>query len=188
LRERTQGELEREIEQSWKRIAVVNKRENVRLLAALNYFHVGCRLLAVGYTAFEFMAEAILNFAKVLDVLFISCGEVSRDEVRNDLTALGYSQDAIERDFIPVMLLRNEFDIAHVALTVPTTEQLDTLHRYTEKAEGAFRELLRRILTKVEEEGLSLLPPPEREERNARKAETLRRLRQAIGLGPGGAT
>ena len=178
----SQADLESYVERAWERLKHLKKIDSSRVLAALNYFHVGCRLLLAGNTAFEFMAETILNFSKVLDVLFVSSGPHPREQVREGLKAMGYDNKEIERDFIPVLLLRNEFDIAHVALTLPNREQLNTLHRYTEKAEGAFRELIKRTLDAAASKTLNLPPVEDKERIDVKKSEILARLRQSLGV------
>jgi hypothetical protein len=92
-----------------------------RLLGGLVYFQTGCRLLAAGRNRFEFVAKALLDFAKTLQSLF---GE-SRDDVRSGLTNLGLFEEAdIEAKLIPALILRNEFDVGHVNLTVLSRDQL----------------------------------------------------------------
>ena len=181
----TQADLEQEAKQSWQRVEALNRPEYLRLLAALNYFYVGCRLLAAGHAAFEFMAEAILNFAKVLDVLFVSGGQASREQVRMGLTTIGIPKGEIEREYIPLILLRNEFDIAHVALTYPSAEQFDTLHRFTEGAEGSIRDLLRELLRQLDAGTLKLPAHPIRTAMEPNKAEILARIRrESLGKKP----
>jgi hypothetical protein len=41
-----------------------------KLVAALEYFYAACRLNSLGETPEEFLAEVILNFARILDALF----------------------------------------------------------------------------------------------------------------------
>ena len=48
------------------------------------------------------------------------------------------------------MALRNEIDVGHVELGLFTMDQLKTLHAFTERAEGAFREMFERLLCRVE--------------------------------------
>lgn len=72
-----------------------------RALAAFHYFHVACRLERIGQAPGEFLAEALLNLSKVLEVLFPPAGDGRvRDAARRGLASLGYSEQEIERDFI----------------------------------------------------------------------------------------
>lgn len=140
----SKGNQERLTTDSWRYVAVV--AETPRLMAGLYYFHVACRLLEAGNNRFEFMAEALLNCAKCLQSLF---GQ-SRDDVREQLTRLGkYSEAEIEGKFMPAMVLRDEFDIAHVSLATLEREHLRVLHAYTHLTEPVFRDLLGTILTKI---------------------------------------
>ena len=130
----------------WQRVRLFNQNKNHRLLAALHYFHVACRLRAVGHSPREFMAEIILNFAKILQVLF---GQ-SRDDIRNPLTSLGYAPRDIESDFIPILVLRNEFNVGHVMVSILPQSQLSTVHHYLDITERRFRDLFNRLITEVE--------------------------------------
>jgi hypothetical protein len=136
---------------AWNRFNVLSKPSNRRLVAALHYFHVFCRLCRAGHSPWEFMAEAIVNLSKILEVLFPPTGDgQSLDAARAGLRALGYSSADCERLFVPAIVLRNNIDSAHVDLSLFTMSQLHVLHSYTEIAERAFRQLLSRILGEIE--------------------------------------
>ncbi len=53
------------------------------------------------------MSEIILNYNKILEVLF---GQ-RRDKIRDGLSSLGYSPDDIEDKYIPINILRNQIDV-----------------------------------------------------------------------------
>jgi hypothetical protein len=147
----TQDEQEQKALSSWARFNVISNPGNRRLLAALHYFHVFCRLSRAGQSPWEFMAEAIVNLSKILEVLFPPTGDgLTIAAARVGLGNLGYSRDQVERHFIPSMALRNNIDSAHVDLSIFTVPQLRVIHSYTEAAELAFRELLSKILTEIE--------------------------------------
>jgi hypothetical protein len=142
----TQEQQERKIIDSWLRFDLLSRQGNRRLIAGLHYFHIACRLSRAGQTPWEFMAEIILNLSKTLEVLFPPEGNGrTRDAVRAALTELKYSEEEIERFFLPTMALRNEIDVGHVDLSVYTRHQLDALHTFTEAVEHAFREMLKRL-------------------------------------------
>ncbi len=137
---------------AFQRMSLVAGLPRRRLLAALHYFHVASRLNCCGAKPGEFMAEAILNLAKTLEVLFPSAGNgQTREAARQGISELGYSDDEIERLFIPAMALRNEIDVGHVHLALFNPRQLAAIHAYTEIAEDAFRDMLDRVLTAVAE-------------------------------------
>jgi len=146
----TQHKQESNAAEAWFWFDVITPPGHRRLIAALHYFHVACRLARSGQTAGEFLPEVLLNLAKTLEVLFPPTGDGNtRDAVRANLSKLGYPETLIERDFIPAMALRNEIDVGHVEMGVFTMDQLTILHSYTERAEAAFRDLLKRVVTRV---------------------------------------
>jgi hypothetical protein len=135
----------------------LNQINNRRLIAAIYYFYIARRLTEAGNSPFEFMAETILNLCKVLQVLF---GE-SRDQVRQELIKCGYSKEEIEKKFIPIMILRTEFDVGHVSLTIFEQEQLNVLCNFVEKSEFTIRELLKRICEKSKNKEYLLKSDPD---------------------------
>ena len=175
----TQEHQEERFAKAWERMGVLSERHRRRLVAGLHYFHVACRLARAGSTAGEFVAEIVLNLAKSLEVLFPPAGDGhTRDAARAGLRNLGYSEDQIECHFIPAMALRNEIDVGHVELGLFTMDQLKTIHAFTERAEGAFREMLERLLSRVESGQADVAPhelgPPKDE-----AIELIKRLQES---------
>lgn len=161
FRTTTQDQQEEKIGRAWERMTLLSNTARRRLMAALHYLHVACRLARQGSTPGEFLAEVLLNFAKTLEVLFPPTGDVqSREAARAGLRTLGFSEDEIEGSLIPALALRNEIDVGHVELGQFTMEQSTILHAYTERAEGAFRDLLNRVLEGVSS-GTFEIPPHE---------------------------
>lgn len=130
---------------SFKRLIPVCIEPNRRLAAALSYYYVAKRLIEAGNCPQEFLAEAILNYYKVLEALF---GD-KYDTVRDGLQELGYSKDEIELNFIPVMILRNHFDVGHVTLSMFERDQLNELHNYLGSINPDFAKLLKLVINKV---------------------------------------
>jgi hypothetical protein len=92
-----------------------------------------------------------LNLAKCLEVLFPPSKKVETiDSTRSGLRAWGYSDDQIERDFIPAIALRNKVDVGHAQLGLFSMEQLKVIRAYTDRAEDAFREMLNDLLARLE--------------------------------------
>lgn len=148
----TQELQEQRVASSWARFDVISEPGNRRLIAALHYFHIACRLSRAGHSPWEFMSEVILNLSKILEVLFPpirGSGQKTIEAARDGLNKLGYTQVEIDRDFIPAMCLRNHIDSAHVDLSIFTRDQLRTLHAYTQSAEFAFRSMLRRLIEQI---------------------------------------
>jgi hypothetical protein len=148
----TQDKQTQLVKDAWRRFQIIVGSGNRRLVAALHYFHVAVRLARVSASPGEFLAEALLNYCKVLEVLF----SASTKTIRLHLEQLGYSHDDIERDYVPAMILRSKIDVAHVSLALFTPQQLATLHRYADRAEGAFRSLLSRVLERLDAGSLDL--------------------------------
>ncbi len=171
----TQDKQQALVEQAWRRIPALAAPAQRRLAAALHYFHVACRLNRVAETAGEFLSESLLNFAKILQVLF----QTDRGQARSGLARLGFSLEEIERDFIPAMLLRDQIDVAHVSLALFSQQQLTVLHRYSDRAEDQFRTLLQRCLQGLDA-GTLQFPPYELRGADAETARTIETLATAL--------
>ncbi len=138
----TQERQEELFAKSWERVSLLAAPNTRRLFAALHYFHAAARLSRAASVAGEFLPEVVLNFSKVLEVLFPPEGNgKTRDAVRARLTELGFTDDEIEGDYLPAMALRNEIDVGHVDLSLFKRDHLQLIHGYTERAESAFRTL-----------------------------------------------
>ncbi|GAI74481.1 unnamed protein product, partial [marine sediment metagenome] len=139
---------EKRVAAAFERLRFERWQYNQRLIAALGYFHTACRLIAAGNSPWEFMAEAILNLSKVLEILFVK-SDKSMDDVREGLKDLGYSIDDIERDFIPIMVLRSYFDVAHPSISLFDPKELQVMYKYLADVEHRFRDLLKGIIDGV---------------------------------------
>ena len=142
---------EKKVDSAWLTMELVNTHPaQRRVLAALQHFYVACRLSEAGNSPSDFMAEVILNYCKILEVLFPPKGDgKTRDAVRIGLGKLDYSKDEIDSKFVPAMALRNEIDVGHTKLSLFDQTQLNILHEYTDAAEGYFRSMLRRLIDKL---------------------------------------
>jgi len=149
------------------------KSENQRLLAAFHYFHVAHRLVWCGHGPWEFMSEAILNYAKVLDALFVTSSK-SMNDVRSGLASLGCSDSEIESMYVPILVLRNHFDVGHVSTSVRRSSDLEVIYRYLENVEGALRSLLQRVVARLEDGSFTLpLSDPSETSEERRQMERL---------------
>ncbi|MCZ6780465.1 MAG: hypothetical protein O7C73_02340 [Nitrospirae bacterium] len=151
IRTVTPEKLEKHLASAWENILLFNGIENRRLAAALTYFHVALRLCVSGDSPWEFMAESILNYAKCLEILFVT-SENSRDDIRRELNKLSYTAEEIEGDFVPILVLRSWIDVAHPRVAIFKSRDLKVLYRYMAMSEGRFRTLLTRVLSAVGEE------------------------------------
>lgn len=136
---------------------IISGLSNRRLAAAMYYCYVARRLVEAGHSPYEFMADVILNFCKILQIMF---GE-DRDDVRAELSRLDYPKNDIEVKFIPIMILRNEFDVGHVSISLFTREQLDALYMYLEETERDFQELLKKVISKIKDGSYTLRQDPD---------------------------
>lgn len=162
FRTTTQDEQEMSFANSWERIGLLLLSTNTRLFAAIHFYYVAIRLLRESVLAGEFLPEVILNFSKILEVLFPPKGNgKTRDAVRIGLSILGFSDLEIEADFIPAMALRNEIGIGHVDLALFKPEHLKLIHGYVAKSEYSFHKLLKLIFEKVQS-GEFVVDPYER--------------------------
>ncbi|TAJ96007.1 MAG: hypothetical protein EPO31_00900 [Gammaproteobacteria bacterium] len=151
FRTTTQQHQEERFAKAWERMGIISELHRRRLVAGLHYFHVACRLARASSIAGEFVAEVVLNLAKSLEVIFPPAGDGrTRDAARTGLSTLGFPDDRIECDFLPAMALRNEIDVGHVELGLFKMDQLKTIHAFTERAEGAFREMFERLIGRIE--------------------------------------
>ncbi|MEN6490311.1 MAG: hypothetical protein ABFD66_15770, partial [Smithella sp.] len=145
--------LEQHIVDSLNYFQLFGEAKNRRLVAAIHYFYICSRLLVAGHSQWEFMAESILNLCKSLEILFGG----SRDAVRQGLQSLGYTQEEVEGDFIPLLILRGFLDVAHPRIAILRQNDLRTLYLFLFNSENRFRKLFERTLKAVEK-GLFKLP------------------------------
>jgi hypothetical protein len=132
-----------------------------RIHAALGYFYKACRLIAAGNGPWEFMPEAILNFSKSLEILFNIVGQSetgSRDRIREGLKNIGINGELIERVFIRVLILRNEFDVGHGRLALHDMNDLQLIYGLIISAEVEFRKMFDYIVKGLSEGTISLHP------------------------------
>ena len=144
---RTPEQIERHTVDSFKHLALMSGTTNRRLAAGLHYFYIASRLLVSGNSPWEFMAECVLNMTKALEIMFGG----RRDSVREKLLELGYSTEEVESEFIPLMILRNQFDVEHPRISILKRDQLQILYRYLSVSEERFRKLFIRIFERLDE-------------------------------------
>jgi hypothetical protein len=122
-------------------VELLSQESGMRLLAATRYIHTAGRLLAAGYSPWEFMAEALLNYSKSLEVLF---GD-SRDDQRAGMRSLALAETDIEARFIPVTLLRDFLDVGHPKLALVDGSRLKGLYLFLVGLEVDFHDLLAKV-------------------------------------------
>jgi hypothetical protein len=100
-----------------------------RLIVATIYFQQALRLVSpheVHVPLLNISAEVFLNLSKCLETLFGG----NRDKVREKCKTIGYSDDQIEEQIIPILVVRNELDIAHPVGTRISSDDIQTLRDY----------------------------------------------------------
>lgn len=155
IRTVTAEQLQKHFEKMLDSLHLFDGVKNRRLAAAITYFHVAARLNVCGDSPWEFMAETILNYAKAMDILFKTSKD-SMDDARRELAKLGYSTEEVEGDFIPLLILRNWIDVAHPKVAIFKPAHLKVLYHYMAAAEENMRELLMRIMAKIEDGSYAL--------------------------------
>ena len=143
----TREKQEQIVINSFEKLKIFKGTSNRRLAAALYYFYIARRLEEAGNSPYEFMSEIILNFNKVLEILI---GD-THDKVRKGLLNFGYTKTEIEMKFIPIIILRNHFDVGHVFIKIINEEHLTLLYEYLKKSENDFRDLLTKAIISVED-------------------------------------
>jgi hypothetical protein len=138
------------ISDSFKRTSLICDPANKRLEAALFYFYISKRLMKAGASPFEFLSETILNYSKVLEILFAHSKD-SMDDARKELLNFNYNEQEIELKFIPIMALRSHFDVGHATTNTLKQEHLDVIHEFLINSESDIRTLLKRIIIKIQD-------------------------------------
>lgn len=143
----TQDSVQKSVLAAFQQLHHFDGQKHLRLVGALQYFHVATRLLVTGTSVWEFMSEAILNLCKALQILF---GH-SNDKIRSGLSTLGYSSEEIEKDFVLLLILRSHFDVAHPRLATLGPQRSEILYRYLSNIESRFRDLFSRVFERMKE-------------------------------------
>jgi hypothetical protein len=91
-----------------------------RLMIASMYYQHAMRFVSphvVNCPSSKFLSEVVVNLSKTLEILFGGRGEGPdhglNDRVRVKCQALGYTNQQIEGQIIPILLIRSQFDGAH---------------------------------------------------------------------------
>jgi len=118
------------------------KEHSLRLIMAMYYFRQAKRLAALEPDRQSMTAEVVLNLTKAIEVIFSS----KRDRLREKAREWGFDSDFIEQKIVPLFLIRNELDVAHVASAPLTSEQHQSLIDFASMALSHVYTLLSRIV------------------------------------------
>jgi len=120
---------------------VLTQPEMQRLMAALYYYQQAVSLDPPGCGDPRYFAEVTLNLYKALEVLF---GE-SRQAWRMQGKLHGLNPQSIER-LCSISVLRNQLDVAHVALQPLSLDERNLLYFTMHSMEGEVRKLLKKLV------------------------------------------
>ncbi len=124
-----------------------------RLVVAMYYFRQALRLEAIQPDTQSMTAEVVLNLCKAVEAIFPG----SRDAIRQRAMKIGVNLELLEKRIIPLLLIRNEFDVAHAALTPLQTGQKVSLEEFTSSATQHVHQLLS-FVVKGERDGMIKFP------------------------------
>ena len=113
-----------------------------RCISALYYYRHAERLSAIEPDRSSLTAEVILNLAKAVEILF----SPNRERVRSSIRNMGFDDAFIEKKIIPLLLLRNEMDVAHVASGPLDKQQKQTLTQFVSAAMANVHTLIELVL------------------------------------------
>jgi hypothetical protein len=118
------------------------------MLATL-YYQQALRLLSpheIGTSSVMLQAEMMLNLAKSLEIL------VGRDRelMRSKCKSLGFTVSQINSQIIPVLLIRDEIDVAHAAGSRLAPELIHVLRQYIARSVANVRVVLLRAGREME--------------------------------------
>ena len=127
--------------------------KNKRLFTAVSYYYKVLRIYQLVLHNYELNSEIFLNLYKILEMLFTS----KRDKWREELKKLDYNDNEIEKWFIPIYLIRNEFDIGHSTFYIPTDDERSAVEDFLRIVNVKIQKLLIKLLDYVIKEKYTLI-------------------------------
>jgi len=112
-----------------------------RILSALYYYRHAKRLAIMEPNPESMVGEVILNLTKAVEIIFSN----NREALRATAKEWGFHEVFIEERIIPLLLIRNELDVAHVTTSPLNPEQRQVITKFTHAALVAVHKLLERI-------------------------------------------
>jgi hypothetical protein len=128
-----------------------------RMYSAFYYLRHAQRLAVLQPCSESMVGEVILNLAKSLEVVF---GSAQRDVIRDKARQWGIHASEVETFIVPLVLLRNEMDVAHVGIEPLTPAQRQILLDFMGAAMIYIRGLLQRIFQGASAGSVQLDPVP----------------------------
>lgn len=139
--------------------------EGLHAVMALYYYRQAMRLASLEPDRQSMAAEVILNLAKAIEIIFSS----NRDQLRSRAAEWGFDGQFIERWIVPILLIRNELDVAHVASAPLKLTEHQAVLDFLDRAFVQVHTLLERVLELNQAESLALDPPSESLDADKRK-------------------
>jgi hypothetical protein len=119
----------------------MQRRESLRATMAIYYYRHAMRLAALEPDRQSMAAEVILNLAKAIEIIFSS----DRDRLRSRAKEWGFDLEFIERWIVPVLLVRNQLDVAHAACAPLSAGQHQAVLDFLDRAFTHVHALLSRV-------------------------------------------
>jgi hypothetical protein len=130
-------------------------QQSPRILQALHYYRHALRLSAIEPSRESMAAEVILNLAKSIEVVFATS---TLDVIRTRAKQWGLDPDFIERWIITILVIRNHLDVAHVAISPPTEEQIGSVLKVLSRAKVHVHTFLEQMIDRVDNGHITLNP------------------------------
>lgn len=139
---------------------------NARIFSAMYYYRQAIRLESIEPDTQAMASEVILNLTKAIEAAF---GTSSRDKIRKWCRDLGFSNAYIETSVIPLFLLRNELDVAHVSISPLSSDERASVVQFMKRATFTVNDILSRVEDLLIRREIALPPTSERLDRKKAK-------------------
>lgn len=134
---------------------LTQRPESLRAVMAIYYYRQALRLAVLEPDRQSMASEVILNLAKAVEIVLSS----DRDHLRAKAREWGLDAEFIERWIVPILLIRNELDVAHVASAPLLSTQHQAILDFLDRASAKVHTLLLQIL-EMSQSGQVTLDPP----------------------------
>jgi len=115
-----------------------------RILCASLYWRQAQNFIYSNHDIAKFSSEILLNLSKSIEVIFTS----NRDNIRSISKEMGLSDNLVEEQLIPINLVRNQLDIAHVTTGILDHEERNMLIDFLRASNKNVKNLLQEIIGK----------------------------------------
>lgn len=131
------------------------RRESLRAVMAIYYYRHAMRLASLEPDRQAMAAEVTLNLAKAIEIIFSS----DRERLRARAEEWGLDREFVERWIVPILLIRNELDVAHVASGPLSHMQHQAMLDFLDRAFTHVHALLSRVIEMAQSGKVTLDPP-----------------------------